>query len=267
MKKNFQIEKILDRLKIFYNVKSNKELADKLKVKYNTLTTWIQRNKIPFELLTQLTQNENLSFDWLLTGKGEMFLNQSPGPNNIIIGEANKVVQGKDFTFSDTIISDNITINKDTSAIKPPSGSENIPHFQEEFSTVPLVKAQLSGGGGSFETDKEIITYFAFRKEWLKEKRINPKKAVLMKVIGESMSPVIDDGDIVLIDLNDTELYDSKIYAFAMRETILIKQLRIHPNKYILHSLNKDIGDIEITPDDIQYVKILGRCKWVGKNL
>ena len=70
------IKNVLERLRIYFKAKNNRELAEKMGINYQTLNTWIKRNKIPYELLHEIGQNENISIDWLLTGKGEMFLNQ-----------------------------------------------------------------------------------------------------------------------------------------------------------------------------------------------
>jgi len=72
-----QLKIILDRLKQYYNAENNRQLAQKIGVNYQTLNTWIKRNKIPYDLLHQIGQNENISIDWLLTGRGEMFLKEA----------------------------------------------------------------------------------------------------------------------------------------------------------------------------------------------
>jgi len=82
-----QIKNILERLKIYFKANNNKELAKKIGVNYQTLNTWIKRNKIPYELLHEIGQNENISLDWLLTGKGEMFLKDNPKIAGIVNSE------------------------------------------------------------------------------------------------------------------------------------------------------------------------------------
>lgn len=63
------INKVLEKLKTHYKVPNNRQLAEKLGIKYSTLATWLQRNKIPYELLTEISQNENISLDWLINNK------------------------------------------------------------------------------------------------------------------------------------------------------------------------------------------------------
>jgi len=62
---------ILERIKETFNIKSNKDLSDKLGVSYNTLNTWIKRNSVPIDIIDKVVQNRQISFDWLLSGKNK----------------------------------------------------------------------------------------------------------------------------------------------------------------------------------------------------
>lgn len=69
------IKHILDRLREVYQVPNNRQLSTKIEVNYNTMATWIKRDIVPYEKLHDLVQKENISFDWLLNGVGEKYLN------------------------------------------------------------------------------------------------------------------------------------------------------------------------------------------------
>ena len=68
---------IFDRLKLFFNVNSDRKVAERLKINYNTIKTWSNRKKIPLDTLLSLIQNETINIDWLLTGKGSMHTNDN----------------------------------------------------------------------------------------------------------------------------------------------------------------------------------------------
>ena len=59
---------ILSRLKKILNVKTNKELTEKLGIPYSTLDTWKNRDKIPEKRLLEFANKYNVSVDWLLKG-------------------------------------------------------------------------------------------------------------------------------------------------------------------------------------------------------
>lgn len=56
------------------------QLANYLNIKSNTITNWKTRGKVPYEHLEEISQKENLSYDWLLTRKGSICTHRSkPG--------------------------------------------------------------------------------------------------------------------------------------------------------------------------------------------
>ncbi len=140
-------------------------------------------------------------------------------------------------------------------------------HHEEEFSFVPMVKARVSGGGGSLETDGGIEAYYAFRHEWLRRKgRIGEMR--LMRVTGESMEPTLRDEDIVLIDLSQSDVYPGKIYAVGIDQEIVVKRLDKKPGKLVLLSDNRQFyPPLEVTLDEGVDVRILGRVVWMAREL
>lgn len=61
---------VLDRIKLYYNLKGNAELARLLGVAPNTITNWYGRNT--FDIDRIYTNCVGVNFHWLLTGDGEM---------------------------------------------------------------------------------------------------------------------------------------------------------------------------------------------------
>jgi len=64
-------KEILERFKLAYNVKTFKQLADKLEISYSSLDNWKLRNAIPEKYLLKTAQECNISVDWLKTGKDQ----------------------------------------------------------------------------------------------------------------------------------------------------------------------------------------------------
>jgi hypothetical protein len=67
---------ILNSIKQHYNFKNNVEFAMFLDISPQNLSNWYSRGKLDFELL--YTKCLGISGDWLLSGKGKMFLNEEP---------------------------------------------------------------------------------------------------------------------------------------------------------------------------------------------
>ncbi len=66
---NFCSGEMLGRIRQIYNFASNRELADYFSVKETTVSNWKTRNSIPFEVLFRASQENDVSLDWIVTGK------------------------------------------------------------------------------------------------------------------------------------------------------------------------------------------------------
>ncbi|HHR4769146.1 TPA: helix-turn-helix domain-containing protein [Salmonella enterica] len=67
-------EVVLARLKQIFSVSSDTALCEKLSVSPQTLSSWKSRNKIPYANCVEVSTQRNVSLDWLLTGRGTMYI-------------------------------------------------------------------------------------------------------------------------------------------------------------------------------------------------
>lgn len=74
-------EKIL-RMFLAFGIKKDRELATKLNVAANTISTWRKRKKIPREHLLTTAQLTGASYEWLNTGQGEGPTQPNPLPKS-----------------------------------------------------------------------------------------------------------------------------------------------------------------------------------------
>ncbi|MBU8910716.1 MAG: helix-turn-helix domain-containing protein [Desulfobacterales bacterium] len=130
-----------------------------------------------------------------------------------------------------------------------------------EFKYIPKVAARLSAGTGSFDSEDNVTDYLSFQTKWLagKGSAIN---MVAMEVFGQSMEPVIKEGDTVLIDQSQKNILAGAIYAVGVEDTILVKRLEKHPNKLVLVSDNKDYEPIYLKREETDKVRIIGKIIW-----
>jgi phage repressor protein C with HTH and peptisase S24 domain len=134
-----------------------------------------------------------------------------------------------------------------------------------QFKYIPKVEARLSAGTGSFECDENISEYLSFQTKWLSAKG-SANSMVAMEVFGQSMEPVIREGDTVLIDQSRKDILAGAIYAVGVEDTILVKRLEKHPNKLVLCSDNKDYAPIYLEREDIEKVRIIGKVIWSSRE-
>lgn len=136
------------------------------------------------------------------------------------------------------------------------------------FIYVPCVEARLAAGTGSLETSDALKGRYAFRTDWILSKG-NTENMVLMHVTGDSMSPEIKHGDIVLIDQGKREVYAYGYYAVGIEDAIYIKQVSTKPGQLILRSLNPAYEPIIVNMAEEQpkSIRLIGRVIWVGRDL
>ena len=75
------IKDIISKLKEIANLNSNIELAKYLEISYNTLNTWIKREKIPQEVLLNFCIKNNCSLDYLLLDTKNSLNKEQPTAN------------------------------------------------------------------------------------------------------------------------------------------------------------------------------------------
>ena len=130
-----------------------------------------------------------------------------------------------------------------------------------EFKYIPKVAARLSAGTGSFECEEDVTDYLSFPKKWLSGKG-SANRMVAMEVFGQSMEPIIKEGDTVLIDQSQNNILAGAIYAVGVEDTILIKRLEKHPNKLVLCSDNRDYEPIYLRKEEMDKIRIIGKVIW-----
>lgn len=133
---------------------------------------------------------------------------------------------------------------------------------------VPKVRARLSAGSGSFEVNGEVERYYAFRSDWLRRKG-NVSSMVMMTVSGESMQPLIMDGDTILIDQSQVEPLPGRLYAVGVEGLVYVKRIETRPGQLILKSENQEYEPIIVdTQEDMSAVaRILGRMLWLCRDV
>ena len=144
---------------------------------------------------------------------------------------------------------------------RPDSGADDGPGYLE----VPKVRARLSAGGGSFETESQVEGYYSFRADWLRT-RGNPSNMVLMEVVGNSMEPELREGDMVLIDESRSDVLSGSIYAVGVEDTVMVKRVERLPGTLVLRSDNVDYSPIHLSGDELDNVRVIGKVLWSSRE-
>jgi phage repressor protein C with HTH and peptisase S24 domain len=151
----------------------------------------------------------------------------------------------------------------------PTAPAEAPPPEAEEFTFVPRVHGpMLSAGPGQYAWKQEVVdNSHAFRREWLKQKGLYKDQCRLITVKGDSMSPYLQDGDSVLVNMADRAIRSGEVYAIAVEEELRVKRL-----------VKRSDGALEVRSDNpspqyptevlegrrIERLNVIGRVVWRG---
>ena len=151
-----------------------------------------------------------------------------------------------------------------------PSEHHPSPPYQS-MSSVPFLDIHASAGGGTLvDAAADTATAaLAFPRPWLR--KISPSKIEALKLItisGDSMAPVLEHGDTVMLDTDQTRPSPPGIFILHDGLGLVAKRIELVPstNPQLLRicSENPAYTNYQRTIDEVQ---IIGRVVWFARNL
>jgi phage repressor protein C with HTH and peptisase S24 domain len=183
---------------------------------------------------------------WISTGDGEMLskvlghisVGSPLGAPGVMAYSGNRVAAISD---EDHLSDDYIQIRE--SAVRFAAGNGRQAQFDEVAESVPRT----------------------YRRNWFTQQGINPDNARCFKVHGDSMEPLVYDGDTVLVNLAEQSITNGKVYAIRYGEELRIKRVyRKIDGGLVLHSDNPAFlpRDEEVPPGVVrEHISIIGRVR------
>jgi len=150
----------------------------------------------------------------------------------------------------------------------PALGAMPTPSEQDIAEHLDLVEIAMVdmayGMGATFADDRIGVDLVHFPKIWVDQLTHSaPASLAWARGKGDSMSPTISDGDMVLIDRSERRVEDQDlIWAFTIGDMAMIKRLRIRGDKVTILSDNSEVPADTAHPDEIN---IIGRITRVVK--
>ncbi|MEC4683388.1 MAG: S24 family peptidase [Nitrospirota bacterium] len=160
-----------------------------------------------------------------------------------------------------------------------PRGWMDISHEEKEtekefpthlYAFIPKYQDIRGSGGHGHQNGEhvEISKTLAYRIDWLKSKGLSAENLCVVEVSGDSMSPHIEDGESVLIDMGDTTIRSGEVYAFQSPDGLRIKRFFWQADGRL--KISSDNTDKSRFPDESYFeseatqIKIVGRKVWRG---
>lgn len=123
------------------------------------------------------------------------------------------------------------------------------------------IEAGCNPAGGSSGENVAIVERIQVNPEWFKQNiaRYRTTGYELVTARGDSMEPTISSGDIVVVDVKDTDITQEGIFCFNYGSGVTIKRLQVIPFGLEFISDNKLYNSFVLKGQEIESVKIIGR--------
>lgn len=234
MKSTINFGEALSRLKVQMGVSEDQEVAEALGLSKAAFSARKGRDSFPEkELRALLNERPELPIDvdYVLTGRQQ------------------KVAEGN-ATWSSASLTQETKVQLDV----------------QQYFLVPQLSVHASAGNGYAVDAEDEIGRFAFRRDWLSKKVVNPDALRVITAKGRSMEPTVRDGDILLVDTSPQERLSDGIYVLNYQgESICKRLMRLLDGGLRICSDNAT----EFPPQDVpaghmEQVHLVGKVIWVG---
>ena len=142
--------------------------------------------------------------------------------------------------------------------------------YHNDFVAIQYASVRPSMGGGTVvETEERPGRDFHFRRAWIRDRlKAAPSMMRVMAVQGDSMVPTLDEGDVILVDLNQRNPVPPGVFVLHDGMGLVAKRLEhvpmSDPPRVRIISDNSRYSPYECTAEEIN---IVGRVRWYGREM
>ncbi|MDR2573755.1 MAG: helix-turn-helix domain-containing protein [Desulfovibrio sp.] len=147
----------------------------------------------------------------------------------------------------------------------------SIPEFFElkentpEIVLIDRLKAIPQAGRGGLVVDGDCVGKYAFHNDFIRRKGGNPEDMKIFQIQGDSMTPTLNSGDLIMINQQDNMVRQGNIYLLRLEGELMVKRLENRPGGFLLirSDNNERYNDIEVNKnsEDVD-IQVFGRMVW-----
>lgn len=129
---------------------------------------------------------------------------------------------------------------------------------------VPRLDIGASAGPGALPDAEGPFDAFRFSKRWLTEQGLEGAQLSAITVEGDSMEPLLRDGDEILVDRAPRPFRDG-VHVVRLGDTIMVKRVASQgAGRLALLSQNLAYPPVEVSAEEVE---IIGRVVWKGGRI
>lgn len=133
-----------------------------------------------------------------------------------------------------------------------------------EWVDVPRLPLGASAGPGAVSAEEIPFDAFRFSRRWLREQGLEPGQLSAIAVAGDSMEPLLRDGDEILVDRTPRPLRDG-VHVVRLGDVLMVKRVAAAgAGRISLLSQNLAYPPVEVALDEVE---IVGRVVWKSGRL
>ncbi|AKD38388.1 TPA: helix-turn-helix domain-containing protein [Pasteurella multocida] len=209
-----------ERLKLLIGNRSGRSFAKEVGISYSTLHNYLSGTSLPtLDNLITLAQYGGVNIEWLALGE----------KSSTLITETNQISHSA------------ITAEDD--------GFVEIRDFRE---------ISVSAGFGALNNEIEP-KYTKIEASWLTSRGLKPKDCGMFKLDGDSMYPVLKDGEDMVVDMSKHNLREGRIFIINHNGLMWVKKIQINFDGVDLISENPTYKPIKLTSDEANSLIVIGQ--------
>ena len=136
--------------------------------------------------------------------------------------------------------------------------------MERDWVEVPRLAVEASAGPGAMASGETSFDSFRFSRKWLREQGLDSGKLSAVRVIGDSMEPLLREGDDLLVDMSGKPFRDG-IYVVRLDDSLLVKRVTSQGGgRFSLLSQNLAYPPLSVQAGEIDLV---GRVVWKSGRL
>ena len=179
-------------------------------------------------------------------------------------GSPRKLEEGDRKTLAEFFGVDESELGAPDSAAKEKSYEWSRLARDSDWIDVPRLNIGASAGPGALPDNEATFDAFRFSRRWLSEQGLEGAKLQAITVEGDSMEPLLKNGDEILIDTSQRPFRDG-VHVVRLGDTLMVKRVaQAGAGRFSLLSQNLAYPPVDVAADEMQ---MIGRVVWKGGRI
>lgn len=132
------------------------------------------------------------------------------------------------------------------------------------YAQVPVLDVELAAGAGTHIDMERVTDWVPISRDWIQDQQYSKDRLVVVTVSGDSMTPRLHDGDMLLVNTADQKPASGNVYAIAVDNELRVKRLmKRMDGSWVISSDNKSnpaYQDEVISHHNFEQLRIIGRA-------